>query len=241
MSTSPAAWHPDPTGRHNLRYFDGNKWTDHVTTQTGVQTLDPVQPLASQPVVASHPSALPPLPPAVTAMPSPTMAPASGASPMSSLQVTKAAVVAGVAALAALIGSLSMSWVTGTADFDGLGVRKTLSIDRSTLSSAFDQGLQGGGLYRAFVQYGWILAPIVCALAALLSLGYVRKARAWTIVLALLATLWAIATANALSSTSGGETDKPAAGLFVVIAATAVAFIVAIVARKSTASSQAPA
>lgn len=27
---NPAAWHPDPTGRHELRYWDGSSWTDHV-------------------------------------------------------------------------------------------------------------------------------------------------------------------------------------------------------------------
>lgn len=27
---SPAAWHPDPAGRHEQRYWDGNAWTDHV-------------------------------------------------------------------------------------------------------------------------------------------------------------------------------------------------------------------
>lgn len=29
--TSEAGWMPDPEGRHNLRFFDGNQWTDHVT------------------------------------------------------------------------------------------------------------------------------------------------------------------------------------------------------------------
>ncbi|MBJ7363224.1 MAG: DUF2510 domain-containing protein, partial [Ilumatobacteraceae bacterium] len=24
---NPAAWHPDPTGRHQLRYWDGQDWT----------------------------------------------------------------------------------------------------------------------------------------------------------------------------------------------------------------------
>ncbi len=24
-------WFPDPNRLHNLRYFDGNSWTDHVT------------------------------------------------------------------------------------------------------------------------------------------------------------------------------------------------------------------
>jgi hypothetical protein len=26
----PAAWHPDPTGRHEHRYWDGTAWTEHV-------------------------------------------------------------------------------------------------------------------------------------------------------------------------------------------------------------------
>jgi hypothetical protein len=29
--TSPAAWHPDPTGRYELRYWDGSRWTEHVS------------------------------------------------------------------------------------------------------------------------------------------------------------------------------------------------------------------
>ena len=39
--TSPANWHPDPTGRHQLRYWDGNAWTDHVSTN-GQSGVDPM-------------------------------------------------------------------------------------------------------------------------------------------------------------------------------------------------------
>lgn len=38
-SVSPAAWHPDPTGRHQLRYWDGSRWTEHVST-SGLQAID---------------------------------------------------------------------------------------------------------------------------------------------------------------------------------------------------------
>lgn len=40
-SGPPAGWHPDPHGRYQLRYWDGQTWTSHVSTngQTGV---DPV-------------------------------------------------------------------------------------------------------------------------------------------------------------------------------------------------------
>lgn len=41
MSDTPANWHPDPTGRHELRYWDGAAWTDHVSDQ-GVTGTDPV-------------------------------------------------------------------------------------------------------------------------------------------------------------------------------------------------------
>lgn len=29
----PAGWHTDPSGRHELRYWDGSDWTDHVSDQ----------------------------------------------------------------------------------------------------------------------------------------------------------------------------------------------------------------
>ena len=38
---SPPAWHPDPTGRFELRYWDGALWTEHVT-RNGEQSTDPV-------------------------------------------------------------------------------------------------------------------------------------------------------------------------------------------------------
>jgi hypothetical protein len=37
----PAGWHPDPMGRHQLRYWDGASWTDHVS-DAGVTSTDPV-------------------------------------------------------------------------------------------------------------------------------------------------------------------------------------------------------
>jgi len=40
-SSVPAGWHADPTGRHQLRYWDGSTWTDHVT-DNGHQQQDPL-------------------------------------------------------------------------------------------------------------------------------------------------------------------------------------------------------
>lgn len=34
-------WHPDPSGRHQFRYWDGSRWTEQVSTQ-GVAGTDPV-------------------------------------------------------------------------------------------------------------------------------------------------------------------------------------------------------
>lgn len=45
----PAAWHPDPLGRHEYRYWDGDNWTDHVA-DGGQAGLDPLEAaLAAEP------------------------------------------------------------------------------------------------------------------------------------------------------------------------------------------------
>ncbi len=31
LDVTEPGWFPDPNHQHNLRYFDGNTWTDHVT------------------------------------------------------------------------------------------------------------------------------------------------------------------------------------------------------------------
>ena len=31
-SAPPPEWLPDPTGRHHLRWWDGQRWTEHVAT-----------------------------------------------------------------------------------------------------------------------------------------------------------------------------------------------------------------
>ncbi len=37
----PAGWHPDPAGRHEMRYWNGSAWTDDVS-DGGVSTKDPM-------------------------------------------------------------------------------------------------------------------------------------------------------------------------------------------------------
>ncbi len=52
MSTTPAGWLADSTGRHQYRYWDGNRWTEHIADD-GVAGIDPLpttQPTATETV-----------------------------------------------------------------------------------------------------------------------------------------------------------------------------------------------
>ncbi len=65
----PAGWNTDPTGRFQLRYWDGAAWTDHVSTN-GVQQTDPVAggaPVTPVAPVGAPPTAAPVAPVAVSA------------------------------------------------------------------------------------------------------------------------------------------------------------------------------
>jgi hypothetical protein len=61
---SPAGWQPDPTGRHDHRYWDGTAWTDNVS-DAGVAGTDPIAapaaPVGPDATVADAPGA--PTPP----------------------------------------------------------------------------------------------------------------------------------------------------------------------------------
>jgi hypothetical protein len=40
--SSPAAWQPDPTGKHDHRWWDGERWTEHVA-DAGQASVDPLE------------------------------------------------------------------------------------------------------------------------------------------------------------------------------------------------------
>ena len=40
MSDNTPGWQPDPTGKHDHRYWDGAQWTEHVS-RAGQQYTDP--------------------------------------------------------------------------------------------------------------------------------------------------------------------------------------------------------
>ena len=54
---SVSSWEPDPTGRHQYRWWDGEQWTDQVADD-GIQSVDPVSAIE-----AGLPRDSPPLPP----------------------------------------------------------------------------------------------------------------------------------------------------------------------------------
>jgi len=53
-SISGGGWHPDPHGRHQLRFWDGRAWTAHVSN-AGVPGTDPLTPGAPPATAAAHP------------------------------------------------------------------------------------------------------------------------------------------------------------------------------------------
>lgn len=42
LSSAAGSWGADPYGRYEMRYFDGSRWTDHVST-AGHQQMDPAR------------------------------------------------------------------------------------------------------------------------------------------------------------------------------------------------------
>jgi len=54
VATPPPGWHPDPFGRSALRYWDGARWTEHVSTagRTAVDTvLEPDRSVLTEPAL----------------------------------------------------------------------------------------------------------------------------------------------------------------------------------------------
>jgi hypothetical protein len=105
MDTAGASWQPDPSGRHQHRYWDGSRWTDHVA-DNGVTGIDPL--LAP--------------PPPIVATPPPATVPAVGGWRPGTIVLLLGAVAIGVGSVApwaeASAGVFSRS-VSGT---DGDGV-----------------------------------------------------------------------------------------------------------------------
>lgn len=59
---SVSSWEPDPTGRHQYRWWDGEQWTDQVAND-GVQSVDPVSIAEASLPREAPPSVSPPIGP----------------------------------------------------------------------------------------------------------------------------------------------------------------------------------
>jgi hypothetical protein len=64
-----AGWYPDPTGRHQHRYYDGTQWTDQAA-DAGVTVVDPLEPAptsvapqSGEPAPQGAPTSAAPTPP----------------------------------------------------------------------------------------------------------------------------------------------------------------------------------
>jgi Protein of unknown function (DUF2510) len=60
MSDDPASWQPDPTGKHDHRYWDGTRWTENVA-DGGVASTDPYEPDAEEVVSPDAPTVVTPV------------------------------------------------------------------------------------------------------------------------------------------------------------------------------------
>ncbi len=94
MSTD-AGWYPDPHARHELRYWDGTTWTEHVSDE-GVTSTD-----AAIPSGVGEPTAV--VPPVEAGAPTIADEAVEGSSKRS---LPVAAIVGGIAVLALLIGGI---------------------------------------------------------------------------------------------------------------------------------------
>ena len=60
MNASAPGWQPDPSGRHEYRYWDGSTWTDDVS-DAGMTAVDPLgSPGAGGPAAGDPTSVMPP-------------------------------------------------------------------------------------------------------------------------------------------------------------------------------------
>lgn len=52
MTQTPAGWMTDPTGRHQLRHWDGSQWTAHISNNgvPGTDALPQAAPRTAQPL-----------------------------------------------------------------------------------------------------------------------------------------------------------------------------------------------
>jgi hypothetical protein len=192
---APSGWYPDPTGRHELRYFDG-QWTVHVSSR-GVNSIE--MSTAAPAPVAGRP--VPPPPPAAGGYPPFTPAQmVAGSPPPSRLTLTATTWLVVLGALGVII-SVFLTWATATVRY-GFGVVGTGSAH-----------LTGVGRF-----VGIVVALGVVALSAPAFMGKAvarRRVVGLIAVLAVFMVLVGVWTANAGKSLHGASKETPDVGVFV--------------------------
>ena len=136
------SWQPDPTGRNQLRWWDGSGWTDDVANQ-GVAARDEF--------VASSAAIAPPPPPPPTAAPSATAAlssqplanaatPSQAAVPGGGSKLVKdqKVLIVGFVGVAVVIVAMLLGWLNFTVSASGIPRHKSFHLNEVTVQNLFD-------------------------------------------------------------------------------------------------------
>jgi uncharacterized protein DUF2510/fibronectin type III domain protein len=102
----PAAWYADPSGRHEIRYWDGTAWTVHVADKgvVAIDTGEPTAPPLPAPVTVPAAAASPVSTPAPKQVTAPVAAPGAPDAARRGRRGWVVAAVAGVAVLGLIAG-----------------------------------------------------------------------------------------------------------------------------------------
>lgn len=151
MSTTgnnPPAWHPDPQGRHEHRYWDGAAWTDQVSDggKVGTDPVDaPAAPAATGAVAGGGYAA--PVGPAAT--PGPAGAPMPGPPSKGGLSVGLLVGIGAAVAIVIVGGLFAFKALSGDGG-DGLGTSSG-SVESSGDVAVHEVDLDEGDIVRVLV------------------------------------------------------------------------------------------
>jgi hypothetical protein len=120
VSATAPGWYPDPYRRHESRYWDGGRWTEHVS-DAGAAAVDPTAWGAPTP---SAPAAAAP-PPGWRPGPTPAWSPAASRPPVD-IRGRVPAVVGLVAALVLLVSAF-LPWFDVSIEFAGVSASETVA------------------------------------------------------------------------------------------------------------------
>jgi hypothetical protein len=148
MTDLPAGWQPDPSGKHDHRYWDGTAWTDNVA-DAGVASTDPyveapaapTEPTAVTPAPTGDPTDTYPTAPAAPAAPTAYAPPAPTAGGGGG--GSKVGLIVGGAILAAVILAVIAFMAFGDDDSDD-GERASNETEDTSDAGSADEGSEDG-------------------------------------------------------------------------------------------------